>query len=326
MKTVNLDHFFQFWSHHNQTIIQVLIVLTLLFIVALVFMTLFGAKEAEPEIAGGVSLSPELETSLKRALEAQSNVKAAVYDFSSGDATAPKLQAVSDRQSTGNIPEELSQMTKELERAKSEIVEREKAVQELKAQLVQVSNQAQQAAAGGGSSELQARIKELEARLAEYDIISEDIADLSRYKEENEKLKAQLQGQDRPAVNASAAEVEASSGVGVEAAASTNLKPEQPVTAIEQEPAPNPNLQVVSDETPLKVMAASAESASAEATEESEVTEATNATVDDDLMKEFAAAVEGQKTAESQEAAQQTAENEDLMGQFEDFVQKKDKA
>ena len=37
------------------------------------------------------------------------------------------------------------------------------------------------------------RIKELESKLAEYEILEDDIADLSLYKEENQRLKAELE-------------------------------------------------------------------------------------------------------------------------------------
>ena len=46
---------------------------------------------------------------------------------------------------------------------------------------------------GGNDAELMAKIDELEARLQEYEIIEDDIADLSLYKAENDKLKAQLE-------------------------------------------------------------------------------------------------------------------------------------
>ncbi len=41
--------------------------------------------------------------------------------------------------------------------------------------------------------ELAGKARDLEARLAEYEIISEDIADLSRYREENDQLKKELE-------------------------------------------------------------------------------------------------------------------------------------
>jgi hypothetical protein len=49
---------------------------------------------------------------------------------------------------------------------------------------------------GSGNQEkakLEEKIKDLESRLAEYEIISEDIADLSRYKDENVKLKKEIE-------------------------------------------------------------------------------------------------------------------------------------
>lgn len=298
IESVNLDHFLQFWSHHNQTIVQVLIVLTLIFIVALVFITLFGAKEAEEEASGGASLSPEIERTLQKLLENQAATKSAVFDFSNGQTQEPRMQSAAMGPSAASAPATgiSVEAAQEIERAKSEIVQREKTIQELKAQLVQASNQATEAKASGGGTELETRIKELEARLAEYDIISEDIADLSRYKEENERLKAQLQTQG------------AETSSAVEAAPEAPPASTKPVVepAVEAAPAPEaPQEQAAS-------VAQASESSSG------------SSAIDDDLMKEFAAAVEGQKAAQTPPAAAATAENEDLMGQFEDFVQKKE--
>lgn len=296
---MNLERFLQFWSAHNQTIIQVLIVLTLVFIVALVFITLFGSKEADVEVNGSVTLSADLEKSLQKMLETQITAKSAVFDFSKGQATDPQLQAAS-----GEVTAEAKA---EIERAKAEIVAREKTIQDLKAQLVQVSNQAAEAKPAGDSSGLESKIKELEARLAEYDIISEDIADLSRYKEENEKLKAQLQ-------NAPAAPAPAS------AAAAPAPAPAAPA------PVAPPELKAVESEPTLEQMVAEATAVAAPAAETTSIESSTS--IDDDLMKEFAAAVEGQKAAKEvpppPPAVAASPENEDLMGQFEDFVQKKE--
>ena len=44
----------------------------------------------------------------------------------------------------------------------------------------------------GGSKEHLERISELEAKLAEYEVLEDDIADLSLYKEENARLKTEL--------------------------------------------------------------------------------------------------------------------------------------
>ena len=45
----------------------------------------------------------------------------------------------------------------------------------------------------GDADKLSSRIKELEAKLAEYEILEDDIADLSLYKEENARLRSELE-------------------------------------------------------------------------------------------------------------------------------------
>ena len=182
---MNLDHFLDFWSRYNQTIIQALIVVTLIFIVALVFITLFGSKN-DDATAGGpqVGLSPELEKSLQKMLENQT--KAAVFDFS-------KAQENKAPSSIATQPDVVSaEVTAQMETLKSEMAAKEKKIQDLNTQLSQALSQTTKELKVD-SSGFDSRIKELEARLAEYDIISEDIADLSRYKDENEKLKSELE-------------------------------------------------------------------------------------------------------------------------------------
>lgn len=289
---VSVDRFLLFWSHHNQTIIQVLIVLTLIFIVALVFLTLFGAKDeyVEKSSSGGINITPDLEKSLQKMLENQTQAKSAVFDFSKG----PSADAAPS--STAGSPVASAEAVAQLEKMKAEMTTREKAISDLKGQLEQAQAEAQKGGAGGNSSGLEARIKELEARLAEYDIISEDIADLSRFKEENEKLKKQIAQMG--------AQPEAVPVVAAVAPAPT------PVAA-----PPPPVEPPAAELTPVPPVAAAPEP-----------TPEASAIIDDDLMKEFAAAVENQKTttAAATPPPPPTAENEDLMGQFENFVQKKE--
>ncbi len=283
-----LDKFLDFWSHYNQTIIQSLIVLTLIFIVALVFITLFGSKN-EDSSGAQVGISPELEKSLQKLLENQT--KAAVFDFSkSQEGGAPSSIATQ-----GVSPEAAAQMDK----LKTEMLAKEKKIQELSAQLTQAVSQP--ASAGVDSSGLEARIKELEARLAEYDIISEDIADLSRYKDENERIKTEL----------------ASLRGGAPAAA--------PVAAVAQPVAAAPIAAPVAASTAPTMTAPELQVVAAQAASVPDVDPAISAAIDDDLMKEFAAAVEGQKAAtQSAAVPAPSTDNEDLMGQFENFVQKKE--
>jgi uncharacterized coiled-coil protein SlyX len=316
---VNVSHFLDFWSHYNQTIIQALIVVTLVFIVALVFITLFGTKGEEAG-SSQVGISPELEKSLQKMLENQT--KAAVFDF-----TKPTDNAAPSSIATAGAvtPEALVQ----LEKLKTDMVAKEKKIAELNTQLTQATS-ATPAAAGGDSSKLEARIKELEARLAEYDIISEDIADLSRYKDENEKIKAELEGLKSGATAPAPVAAPPPVAAVPEPVAAPSPEP-APVPEPAQEAAPQLEVPPAEIATPeVTSPAATAETPTPDtqtAAAAPEVDSSVNAAIDDDLMKEFAAAVEGQKAATQQPAVDVPAassDSEDLMGQFENFVQKKE--
>ncbi|MCB0377723.1 MAG: hypothetical protein KDD33_04460 [Bdellovibrionales bacterium] len=79
-----------------------------------------------------------------------------------------------------------------VKKLESEILQKDKEIAKLHKQMTQ--NPGGGSGNEGGSDELQARINDLEARLREYEIIEDDIADLSLYKTENEKLRAELAG------------------------------------------------------------------------------------------------------------------------------------
>lgn len=85
--------------------------------------------------------------------------------------------------------EDIAKLKAENEAKAQKLAELEKAFGEAKEQLSKVQTQA----AGANTDEIQKKIKDLEARLAEYEIIEDDIANLSLYKEENIRLKNELQ-------------------------------------------------------------------------------------------------------------------------------------
>lgn len=101
----------------------------------------------------------------------------------------------------------------------NEVLEKDRKIAELNKQLTHSSG-----GGGGDDSELLARINELEGRLQEYEIIEDDIADLSLYKTENEKLKEEL---DR---------LKAQLGGGAPAQPVVEESSEEPIV----EPAPEP--------------------------------------------------------------------------------------
>jgi hypothetical protein len=156
------------------------------------------------------------------------------------------------------------------------IQERDRKLAELGAEIKKLQTdlqKAQQSAAdhvgtptGDGSAKeveaLKAKMGEMQARLAEYEIIEDDIADLSLFKEENAKLKSELES----------LKTQLASGASIAQAA-----PAVPVTS--PVTAPAPSLVSSEDEKTLKF----------------EKAEKFELDPNDDVMKEFAAAVQIQR-------------------------------
>ena len=106
---------------------------------------------------------------------------------------------------------------------------------------------------GGGDSELKARLQELEARLAEYSVIEDDLANLKRLQQENAQLKAMLAGAGGAAAVAAAAPAPAPSAAPAA---------EPPMAAAsEPEPAPPAAEAAPVTDDALAALAAAAEPA-----------------------------------------------------------------
>ena len=170
-------------------IIKVLIAMVLLMIIFLAFRVFFGAEA--PIVTTTASLdTAQLEKTLQKILEAQAKAPVMAVP-TSGDAASAETLKSAGASSSSTVAE--------LEALKKDLAEKEKL-------LIQVRNEAAKAAANASSAsagavaaasnnsaiKLETKIKDLEARLAEYEIISEDIADLSFYKEENSRLQNEL--------------------------------------------------------------------------------------------------------------------------------------
>jgi hypothetical protein len=244
----------------------------------------------------------------------------------------------------GESPEEVQQLKvslseniKELEVIRAELQIAEKKVAELQANPPAGGGEAAPAAAVDTSA-LDNKIKDLEARLAEYEIISEDIADLSRYKEENEQLKTEITGlkQAPPAAAAPAAPTPAAPTPAAPVAEAAPA----PAPTLEPEPTPEVAAEPAITEADVDAAIAAAEAEATPATEPAPEVAATEAApaesesiIDDELMKEFAAAVENQKkdnldsvaekAGKGEAAAGKTTEDSQLMDEFENFVNKK---
>lgn len=185
-----MEKFLDFWSHYNATIIETLVGLILIATIYLVYRTFFGAEGVDTYESSGASVNTaHIEKTLQKILEQQSTLKTG-----SGDGSAPPVEMV---QELGSLKKALEEKEKQI------IILQEKAVQATKAAKAPDAGPSAEAIAAAASAaaglaekereDYETKIKELEARLAEYEIISEDIADLSFFKEENARLAKELE-------------------------------------------------------------------------------------------------------------------------------------
>jgi hypothetical protein len=160
--------------------VGVLIGLTLLVVVLMLVRSVMEEKQAP--VSGGVgvdqkTLSLAVEGALKKALAENPIAK-------SLDANGVGNGALGD----------VSELSKTLSAREAKIAT---LVSELDALKVQAESKSATGAGGADNSAellaLQDRVKDLQAKLSEYEIIEDDIADLSIFKEENKKLKDEIE-------------------------------------------------------------------------------------------------------------------------------------
>lgn len=331
---VTIEKFLLFWNSHNVHIIEGLLATIVVLSLLQAYRLFFGKKSHDDHdsVSGSSIDAAQIEKTLQKILDSQKHAP-------SHEASAHGAKHAKDDEHS--VPLDMSDMdvgAKEAiaaveAKAAAQITQLQTALEERKKEVITLQEQVAAGAsgaapAGAASGEesaasraerdaLNDKIKDLEARLAEYEIISEDIADLSKYRDENETLKSELEALKSQAASAPAA---AAPAAAVQAA---------PVAA----PAPEPVVPVpLAEVAPEEISpVAAAEAAAAAAEMAPPPSEASNDLIDDDLMKEFAAAVEGQKSltnaadkATTGEAAPtQGDETEKLMGEFENFVAKK---
>lgn len=345
---MTIEHFLTIWNQHNTAIIEGLVGLIILMSLFLGYRSFFAKKSAGGELGAGGSLdTAQLEKTLQKILDAQggsSKGRSGAHEESMS-LDVDHMDEKSDKKSS--VTADSGASSAEVEKLKSSVNESLKTIEALQEQLAEAQAQAMaaqpgsagEAGAGMTSAEkddFDAKIRDLESRLAEYEIISEDIADLSRYKDENENLKSELEALKAAGPAASSAAAPAATPV---AAAPEIVAAAEPVAAVEAavepepEPEPTPSAEpAVAAASPDDMIdAALAEAAAAMAPEPS--TESVGSElIDDELMKEFAAAVEGQKVLDKVgdkagsgkvAAEKKTDENDQLMNEFENFVAKK---
>lgn len=191
---MTIEKFLSFWDQHNVRIIESLVGLIVLLVLLQAYRIFFGKKSADEHdlVSSGGLDAAQLEKTLQKILDAQSTHARAKGDEVGAhhDDDAPVSPATAEVAAVNS--EEVAQL-------KQALAERQSAIEALQAQVKAAATEAPiaEAPAAPGLSDdekkaLDDKIRDLEARLAEYEIISEDIADLSKFKDENEKLRAEL--------------------------------------------------------------------------------------------------------------------------------------
>lgn len=237
----------RYFSDHIEHVIGGLVVLFLLTSILLLIRNINSTDGQKEHGAGDSSRSGSddldigaIESAMKRVLAAQGLTSLTAAASAAGDsAKAPvsvDLASADSTQLNQAIQErdtKLQELAREIDRLNSEVAAQKSAPN----------------ASGGDSGdgkvgELQQKIEELQARLSEYEIIEDDIADLSLFKEENAQLKAELErlrAESSAAPAASApAEVEPPPATESEALLSALVEEAQEIAAKEPAPAVDP--------------------------------------------------------------------------------------
>lgn len=227
---MDLNAVARFVFEKNELLLGIFIVLFLLTTVLLLVLSVMKDKGAEREAAsaGGVAIDPRslntaIEGALKKALSDRVVAGAVATVAGGAEVGSSALTAQSDA---------------ELQAA---LLDRESKIVALMADLdalkAHVDTHTAGGGAGGGSghasgadlaelNELKSRIKELQVKLAEYEIIEDDIADLSLFKDENKKLKVELE-RLRAATQTAQSQVQSVHQAVQESVAATPRKSEQ---------------------------------------------------------------------------------------------------
>ena len=298
---------------HNQQVIGGLMVIILATAALLAMRMVAQEKSASPAEAsksGAADLDlGAIETAFKRVLAAQTGVPVAAVAAGATTAAAP----------TGDVSErdaKIQELAREIDRLTAELNSKGDGTTGFGGTVAPGTAPAAAPADAGQLETLQAKIAELEGKLTEYEIIEDDIADLSRFKEENAELRAELDGLKARAGGAAAPAPAAAAEAPVEAVVPASA-PEAAAPAAAEVPVEEPAAVAVADLDPLAALeaelAAVAESAfappveptpapmpaevapAAEAAAPAPAPAAAKSELDEAMMKEFASAVEVQK-------------------------------
>ena len=249
----------QFLLHYIITHSEMLIGITIaLALITVIFIMLLPANKAGPN---GIDLRG-IEDTLKKVIEKMpqgQNIAAAREDKS------PTIQDEEDAVPNKKLNEVAPQAvtitqvdTAAIDKLKQEVLEREKKIKALEEDLAGALAAAEAlpppAAGGSASDDALAKIQELQSKLSEYAIIEEELADISKFKEENARLKLEVENLKAAPAPAPAPATPVAS-FPTSQAATLNLAPSLSVVPAEPEPVVAPPQQPVIEAQPAVVAA-----------------------------------------------------------------------
>ncbi len=172
---VNVKQLVDFLIAHNVEIIQWLVAIILLTFVGYLIVSLFRKPDTS---SGSGESSEDIRKALKEVLEA---TKASAPSATTVMAAGPAVVSAGTSSDSGAAAQAAA--------AAAEAAKLQQQVEALRKELEDKNTNGGVATTDPAKDE---KIAELESKLSEYEILEDDIADLSLYKEENEKLKKQL--------------------------------------------------------------------------------------------------------------------------------------
>ncbi|MFN3697930.1 MAG: hypothetical protein ACK4VO_10865 [Pseudobdellovibrio sp.] len=175
-----MGKFLDWYSAHNAIIIQSLAVVIALLIIFFIFRLFFSKSAVETQSGHRIEFNYDvLEDKINKLLEQHSQMKVSVAS-GSGEVTPEQIA-------------EMNQLKAEMNQLKETLTKKETELAAAKEQSAGSGASGDQLdALNNKISEYEKQISKLNNRLSEYEIIAEDIADLQKYKTENEQLKKQV--------------------------------------------------------------------------------------------------------------------------------------
>lgn len=200
-----MDSFLYWYSQNNKIIIQFLCISIGLILISFIYRMFFAPSESALDGAdAGLQVTgrqiAELDKKVSKIIDHQ--IAASQPVIYTGEASEYEGNAKADAQAEAQIQDELLKLKTELQSSKELISQKTSELNTVKEKLIEQQKRLpgtettdltlDQSGMPTGDLALLAQINELQRKLKEYDIISDDIAELQSLRSENAELKSKV--------------------------------------------------------------------------------------------------------------------------------------